>query len=93
MSDSTVMFAKALEVVFGDIYDVKLMARYFPRFFCCEIVLARVAKILDVERSNEAHQAGSYRLLTADVFSKMNTMFRFVAGNSQGCLYGITPTM
>ncbi|XP_021815350.1 putative CCR4-associated factor 1 homolog 4 [Prunus avium] len=67
-------------VVLGDIYDVKFMARYYLRLFCCEIVLARVAKILDVERSNEAHQASSYSLLTADVFSKMNTMFNLWLG-------------
>lgn len=52
-----------------------------------------MAKILDVERSNEAHQAGSNSLLTVDVFSKMNTILRFVAGMSQGCLYGITLTI
>ncbi|CAB4285855.1 unnamed protein product [Prunus armeniaca] len=66
------------------------MARYYPRLFCSEIILARVAEILDVEHSNEAHQAGSNSLLIANVFSKMNTI---AARMSQGCLYGITPTI
>ncbi|KAI5350799.1 hypothetical protein L3X38_003690 [Prunus dulcis] len=93
LPDSVVMFAKALGVVFGTIYDVKFMARYCRGFFGGEIGLARVAKLLDVERSGEAHQAGSDSLLTAAVFSKMNATFRSVAGMSQGCLYGISPTI
>ncbi|BFG15687.1 hypothetical protein CerSpe_019610 [Prunus speciosa] len=93
LPDSVVMFAKALGVVFGIIYDVKFMARYCKGFFGGEIGLARVAKLLDVERSGEAHQAGSDSLLTAAVFSKMNATFRSVAGISQGCLYGISPTI
>ncbi|KAH0992348.1 hypothetical protein GBA52_003831 [Prunus armeniaca] len=93
LPDSVVMFAKALGVVFGIIYDIKFMARYCKGFFGGEIGLARVAKLLDVERSGEAHQAGSDSLLTAAVFSKMNATFRSVAGMSQGCLYGISPTI
>ncbi|PQM35840.1 putative CCR4-associated factor 1 homolog 8 [Prunus yedoensis var. nudiflora] len=93
LPDSVVMFAKALGVVFGIIYDVKFMARYCKGFFGGEIGLARVAKLLDVQRSGEAHQAGSDSLLTAAVFSKMNATFRSVAGMSQGCLYGISPTI
>ncbi|BFG15700.1 hypothetical protein CerSpe_019740 [Prunus speciosa] len=93
LPDSVVMFAKALGVVFGIIYDVKFMARYCKGFFGGEIGLARVAKLLDVERFGEAHQAGSDSLLTAAVFSKMNATFRSVAGMSQGCLYGISPTI
>ncbi|KAH0976813.1 hypothetical protein GBA52_026532 [Prunus armeniaca] len=93
LPDSVVMFAKAIGVVFGIIYDIKFMARYCKGFFGGEIGLARVAKLLDVERSGEAHQAGSDSLLTAAVFSKMNATFRSVAGMSQGCLYGISPTI
>ncbi|BFG15791.1 hypothetical protein CerSpe_020650 [Prunus speciosa] len=88
-----VMFAKALGVVFGTIYDVKFVAHYCQGFFGGEIGLARVAKLLDVECFGEAHQAGLDSLLTAVVFSKMNATFRSVTGMSQGCFYGIGPTI
>ncbi|CAB4263454.1 unnamed protein product [Prunus armeniaca] len=53
------------------------MAHYCQGFFGGEIGLARVANHLDVERSGEAHQAGSDSLLTAVVFFKMTQRLAF----------------
>ncbi|CAB4294058.1 unnamed protein product [Prunus armeniaca] len=74
------------------------MAHYCQGFFGGEIGLARVANHLDVERSGEAHQAGSDSLLTAVVFFKMtqrlgkvpnylilSDLYHHLQGELEGC--------
>ncbi|KAA8545402.1 hypothetical protein F0562_020186 [Nyssa sinensis] len=59
LPDSLPQFAKTAGDVFGSVYDVKFMARYCDGLMGGELGLERLAKILDVERVGEAHQAGS----------------------------------
>ncbi|CAK9173613.1 unnamed protein product [Ilex paraguariensis] len=76
--------------VFGRVYDVKFMAKYCHGLLDGELGLEKLAKLLDVERFGEAHQAGSDSLLTAATFSKMKVVYGLPEMMFEGFLYGIS---
>ncbi|CAK9165375.1 unnamed protein product [Ilex paraguariensis] len=76
--------------VFGRVYDVKFLAKYCHGLLDGELGLEKLAKLLDVERFGEAHQAGSDSLLTAATFSKMKGIYGLPEKMFEGFLYGIS---
>ncbi|CAK9173612.1 unnamed protein product [Ilex paraguariensis] len=76
--------------VFGHVYDVKFMAKYCHGLLDGELGLEKLAKLLNVERFGEAHQAGSDSLLTAATFSKMKGVYGLPERMFEGFLYGIS---
>ncbi|KAJ6856561.1 CCR4-associated factor 1 [Populus alba x Populus x berolinensis] len=83
-------FTSLLGIVFGDVVDIKYMARFCQGLRGGELVLAAIAKILNVERVGGAHQAGSDSLLTARVYTKMRMVYKIHETPCMGCLYGIS---
>ncbi|KAJ6435018.1 hypothetical protein OIU84_000290 [Salix udensis] len=67
---SVAAFASQLGIVFGDVVDIKYMARFCHGLRGGELGLAAIAKILKVERVGGAHQAGSDSLLTGPCVHK-----------------------
>lgn len=89
MPDSVLEFQRKLGHVFGRVYDIKFMARFFSGLLSGELGLDRLAKILGVERVGESHQAGSDSLLTACVFMKMKQVYKFDERYYEGLMYGM----
>ncbi|KAJ6856560.1 CCR4-associated factor 1 [Populus alba x Populus x berolinensis] len=87
---SVVDFTSLLGIVFGDVVDIKYMARFCQGLRGGELGLAAIAKILNVERVGGAHQAGSDSLLTACVYTKMRMVYKIHETPCMGCLYGIS---
>ncbi|KAB5513982.1 hypothetical protein DKX38_027888 [Salix brachista] len=87
---SVAAFASQLGIVFGDVVDIKYMARFCHGLRGGEMGLAAIAKILKVERVGGAHQAGSDSLLTARVYTKMRMAYEIDETLFAGCLYGIS---
>ncbi|KAL5566706.1 hypothetical protein UlMin_029870 [Ulmus minor] len=90
MPSSVVEFARINGEIFGAIYDVKYMARYYSELYYSEIGLAKMAKIFGIKRRGEAHHAGSDSLLTAEIYSKMATFIGLEINSFEGYLYGIS---
>ncbi|KAJ6354567.1 hypothetical protein OIU77_005219 [Salix suchowensis] len=86
---SVAAFASQLGLVFGDVVDIKYMARFCQGLRGGELGLTAIAKILKVERVGGAHQAGSDSLLTARVYTKMRMAYEIDETLFAGCLYGI----
>ncbi|XAR58622.1 Poly(A)-specific ribonuclease [Bertholletia excelsa] len=82
-------FAYLLWQFFGSVCDVKYMARFCEGLMMGELGLERMAKILHVHRSGQAHQAGSDSLLTARVFVRMKEVYGLDEREFEGFLYGI----
>jgi len=83
-------FTSLLGIVFGDVVDIKYMARFCQGLRGGELGLAAIAKILNVERVGGAHQAGSDSLLTARVYTKMRMVYKIDGTLCVGCLYGVS---
>ncbi|KAJ0250796.1 CCR4-associated factor 1 1 [Hirschfeldia incana] len=80
-------FASEVVRVFGDVYDLKVMAGF------CDglgehLGLSKLAHLLNIPRVGRAHHAGSDSLMTALVFIKLRQVFddsKF----AKGMLYGL----
>jgi CCR4-NOT transcription complex subunit 7/8 len=83
-------FTSLLGIVFGDVVDIKYMARFCQGLRGGELGLAAIAKILNVERVGGAHHAGSDSLLTARVYTKMRMVYKIHETPCVGCLYGVS---
>ncbi|KAJ4718993.1 Ribonuclease CAF1 [Melia azedarach] len=83
-------FIKLASGYFEYVYDIKFMARFCDGLMGGELGLNRAAKILNLERSGDAHNAGSDSLLTAAVFARMRKMYRIDERFIIGFLYGIS---
>ncbi|KAL5566837.1 hypothetical protein UlMin_030001 [Ulmus minor] len=90
MPSSVSEFAKINGEIFGEIYDVKYMARFHHELVGREIGLERMSKIFKVERRGGAHHAGSDSLVTSKIFHKMINSFSLVISEYEGFLYGIS---
>ncbi|CAN8295312.1 unnamed protein product [Cochlearia groenlandica] len=80
-------FASQVEKVFGDVYDLKVMAGH------CQglgehLGLSKLAKILNIGRVGRAHHAGSDSLMTARVFIRFKQLY-VISKSYKGILYGI----
>ncbi|ESQ36271.1 hypothetical protein EUTSA_v10008017mg [Eutrema salsugineum] len=84
-------FASEVVKVFGDVYDLKVMAGF------CEglgehLGLSKLAQLLKIARVGRAHHAGSDSLMTALVFSKLKQVYED-SNFAKGMLYGIGKRM
>lgn len=84
-------FASEVVRVFGEVYDLKVMAGY------CDglgehLGLSKLAQLLNIPRVGRAHHAGSDSLMTALVFIKLRHVFED-SKFAKGMLYGIGKRM
>ncbi|KAF8104017.1 hypothetical protein N665_0181s0038 [Sinapis alba] len=84
----------ALEVlkVFGEVYDLKVMAGYCHGLGD-HLGLSKLAQLLNIPRVGRAHHAGSDSLMTALVFIKLKHLFHENCKFAKGMLYGIGKRM
>ncbi|XP_042495157.1 probable CCR4-associated factor 1 homolog 7 [Macadamia integrifolia] len=83
-------FMTMVGAIFPRLYDLKFMAKFYHGLLGGELGLERLAKILEVKRVGETHQAGSDSLITSNVFSKMKKVYQLIEGAYEGYLYGIS---
>lgn len=82
-------FAECATKYFESVFDIKVVAKYCQGLLGGNLGLSKLAKILDVKRSGEAHNAGSDSLVTAAVFAKIKECYEVEEEYFEGILYGM----